>query len=631
MVATIETTGAYDSGITETFEYVFYEGQGGFSTLVPFPWPISIGGRPFVIDLAHYQWALPDMMRQAIDFQSSPGEGSFDTGGVWLRSNGDWSLGAGQEYHDASDSNQRLFAASRGIDPWTKRQIALQPDTEQMLASAALAPRLLPHGSYLYLMGDTTLQRTNNPQSAAPSFTDITGLAGSMVGLCTDGGLIYVVTTTGIFTHDPAGTSAVAYGGAASATLANVLRFANGWLIAGVGNVLSSIDAAGALTTITTHRVAAFRWTAIVGAPSGIYAGGQGADVAEILHVGFDDQTGGLGVPVHACELPRGEQLRSLAYYGSSLLIGTSKGFRIGQINGDVNATVDLGPLISTSGADVFCAFGESKFVYFGWSNYDSTHTGVGRANLAEYRARQQPAFASDVMAVAQGDVTDVCRFDNHTYFAVAGSGFWREQYQGNRVPTGTIRLGKSEWGTFEPKTFLGVQLTTLPLVGTVGASVTDDTGVAQEIGTLSTQGSTGLGVLLGTGLGGLSTYYEVTLTLNRDVVDPTDGPTVRLVTSRALVVPHAIQRWVLPIICKSIVLTGKNDDIEQSQDVGAIRNFFLGLRRSGEPVTYQEGADRHTVVVRDVAYPDGQVERWGVSRDGLQGLLLVTIDSTGS
>lgn len=519
MPATIPTTGAVDSAITETFDFVFWEGVGGFSTDVPYPWPISIGGRPFNIDLAHYQWALPDMMRQAIDFQAQPGEGSFDTGGVWLRSNGDWSLGAGQKYHDAKDSDPRLFTESLGIDPWTKRQIALLPDTELLAASGSATLRLLAHGSYLYLMDvqGRTLKRTNDPQDASPTLTPITGFtAGNDLNdITTDGGLIYVAAANGIFTHDPAGTTAAAYGGAASTTVAQLLEFASGWLLVGVNNTLSSVSAAGALTTVLAHRVAAFRWAAIVGSPSGIYAGGQGDDVAEIVHIGFDDQTGGLAVPVHAGELPRGEHLRSLAYYGSVLLIGTSKGWRIGQINGDVNASLDVGPLIPT-GADVFAAFGESKFVYYGWSNYNGTHTGVGRANLAEFRARQQPAYASDVMAVAQGAVTDVCRFGSHTYFAVSASGFWREQYQGNVVPSGSIRLGKTEWGTFEPKTFLGLQLTTLPLVGTVSATVEDDAGNVESIGELTTQGSTGLGVLLGSGLGGLSTFFDVTLTLTR-------------------------------------------------------------------------------------------------------------------
>ncbi len=632
MPAVIPTTGAVDSAITETFDFVFFEGLGGFSTEVPYPWPVSIGGRPFVIDLAHYAWELPDMVRQAVDFSASPGEQSFDTKGVWLRSAGDWSIGAGQEYRDASDASQRMFAESLGIDPWEKRQISLLPDTQTFATSANTTLRLLPLGSYLYLLDGQarTLRRTNNPQNVTPTLTSITGgPAADFVDLCTDGDFIYIATTTGIYRHDSsAGTTMAAYGGAASTAVADVIRFANGWLLVGVDNVLSTVDAAGALTTVTTHRVASFAWSAIVGAPSGIYAGGQGDDVAEIVHIGFDESTATLAVPVHAGELPRGETLQSLAYYGSVLLIGTSKGFRIGQINGDINATLDIGPLIET-GASVRCAFGDSKFVWFGWTNYDATHTGVGRANLAEFRARQQPAYATDLMAVAQGAATDVCRFADHTYFAISGSGWWREQYQGNVVASGTIRLGKTEWGTFEPKTFLGLQLITLPLVGEVSATIEDDAGNVTALGALTTPDTTGLGTLLGAGLGGLSTFFDIELTLERPVTPLTEGPTVRLVTTRALAVPHQVQRWVLPIMCKGFVQIGADDQIEAPQDVAAVREFFLGLRRTGTPVAFQEGTSRHLVVVRDVSFPDGMVEQWGSERAGLEGTLVVTLDST--
>lgn len=619
------------SGITESFDVPFYEGVGGVSSQVPYPWPISIGGRTFTLELRHYQWQLPDMVRQAIDFSARPGEQSFDTGGVWLRTSGDWSLGAGQEYEDADDSNARMFAESVGIDPWTKREIKLHHDIIVSWLSSSDTIRLLPLGDYLYRMEleSQELKRTQDVSTGSVSWDVVTGTpAQDLVDITTDGELVYVAAGDGIYSHDPAGLTAAAFGGAASTTIANILRFANGWLLCGVANVLSSIDAAGALTEVLTHRVNGFIWSAIAGAPSGIYAGGQASDVAQIYHIGFDDATGGLAVPVHAGELPRGEQLRSMSYYGSVILLGTSKGLRVAQINGDVNASLDIGPLIET-GSDVLCTFGDSKFVWFGWSNYSATHTGVGRANLAEFRSRQQPAYASDLMLRdAQGAVTDVCRYKGQTVFAVGGSGVYAEDLAAPSSAGGTIRLGKHEWGTFEPKTFLGVQLITEPLDGSVSVTITDDAGVVTTLGTLSQAGSTCMGQLIGAGQGALSTFFDVELTLlpNEDF---TLSPVVRLVSARALPVPHQIQRWVLPIICKSTVIVGAGEDIEQPQDVASVREYFVALRRAGTSVIFQEGDARRTVIVRDVSFPDGQVDRWGPGRNGLQGILFVTVDST--
>lgn len=625
-----DLSGAVDSAITELFDFAFFEGLGGISEDVPYAWPISIGGRRFVIDLAHYQWQLPDMVRQAIDFSASPGEQSFDTGGVWLRSDGDWSLGAGQEYHDAKDSDQREFFKSRGIDVWTKRQIKLLPDVETLdTFPGDDILLLLPHGNWLYILDGEgqTLERVANPQDVSPTFEGITGMpAETFVDITSDGNLVYIATETAIYSTQPtASTVATVMPGAAATTAANIIEYANGFLLVGVANELSSIDAAGALTSVTVHRVDNFVWQAMIGTPSGIYAGGQADDIAEIVHIAFDQDTGGLAVPVHAGELARGERLESLAYYGSVVLIGTSKGLHIGNINGD--GSLDIGPLIETD-APVKASFGEGKFVWFGWSNYDTDHTGVGRANLAEFRDRSLPAYATDLMYAGNGVCTDVCRFNDHTYFAIAGVGIFREHRDGARVAQGTLQMGKVEWGTFEPKTFIGLQLITEPLNGTVSASITSDDGTVTGVGSLTNAGTTGLGQLLGAGLGELSTFFDVELTLNRDAVDANATPVVRLVTARALVAPHSVQRWVLAIICKERVTVGADDDVEESQDVAKIRDYFVTLRRNGTPVLYQEGNSRHMVIVRDVAFPEGQVERWGPGRNGVQGLLEVTIDS---
>lgn len=124
-------------------------------------------------------------------------------------------------------------------------------------------------------------------------------------------------------------------------------------------------------------------------------------------------------------------------------------------------------------------------------------------------------------------------------------------------------------------------------------------------------------------------TFFEEEEPPEEPGVDDGSGlsPVVRLVTARALPVPHQIQRWVLPIICKEKVQTGPGDEIEQSQDVESVRAFFVDLRRTGTAVVYQEGGARHLVIVRDVSFPEGQVEQWGAGRNGVQGVLLVTID----
>lgn len=619
-----------DATITGFFDDVFFEGAGGLSAQVPFPYPVAIDGRAFAIELRSYQWEIPDMVRQAIDFSSRPGEQSFDTGGVWLRTTGDWSLGAGQHYLDGDRSSTRRFESSIGIDPWTYRKLSLLPDTDVAVASDSDTLRMIALGAYVYLMdGEAqTLQRSTDMQSDPPTLTDITGgPSEDLIDMTTDGDFIYLAAADGIYKHDSsAGAALVAYGGAASTTIVQIIEYANGWLLVGAANVLSSIDAAGAVTVEKTHPVAGFVWAAIVGTPSNIYAGGQADDVAELYRIGIDEATGGLAVPIHAGELPRGEKLRSLAYYGGVVLIGTSRGFRIGEVLGD--GGLDIGPLIETPG-DVHAAYGEGEFVWYGLSDFDNSHTGVGRAKLSEFTlAENLPAYASDLMALESGAVVDVLRFGGRTYFAVAGSGFWREQTDGDRVAQGTIELGKLEWGTFEPKTFLGVELVTEPLNGRIIVSQTDDNETTIELGQFDVAGANGRGRTIGAGRGSLSSFYGLTLQLVRSDDDATLGPVLRLLTARALPVPRQVQRWTLPIMCHEKIKIGPGEDIEASQDVAEVRAFFTALRKQAKPVIYQEGDAEHLVIVRGVAFPEGGVDRWGQRRRALQGTLVVTLDS---
>jgi len=284
------------------FDSPFYTGSGGLSDQVPWPWPIAIDGRPFAIDLAHYTWDIPDMLRASFDSSDRPGEGTFEVRGVWRRVYQDWSLGAGQLYADpakqTSADETRQFDTSRGIDPWTARELSLLPDTESFNNAIVGPDLLLALGDWLYMVVGGWVSRTHNPQD--PSLigeieTVVQNLAG-ITDITTDGATVYIATESGIRIHHAVDVSPTIadYPGAAGSTDVDVLQWANGWLIAGVGGQLASIDTAGTLTNINTRPVLGWTWAAVVGAPNAIYAGGQASGSACIYSVGIDQATGGL-------------------------------------------------------------------------------------------------------------------------------------------------------------------------------------------------------------------------------------------------------------------------------------------------------------------------------------------------
>lgn len=621
---------------TATFDVPFFTGAGGLSDQVPNPWPIAIDGHPFALDLEHYSWDLPDMMRQSFDNSDRPGEGSFEVHGVWRRIYADWSLGAGQIYADPSKAtakdDTRQFTSSLGINPWTLRQISLQPDVELYGDGTGRTPIFLfALGPWLYVLDGSLLARTRDPQAAVPVYEDITPAINGVLDVTTDGNTVYLTTTSGVWTHDSSDvnlTASLMAGTAGTpAGAGNVIQWANGWLILGKGATLSSISTAGptlgTLTTINTRPTVGWQWTAIVGAPNAIYAGGQSADNACIYAIGLDTNTGGLGTATYAGELPKGEQVKSLTYYGQIMMIGTNKGWHVAQIQG--SNVLDIGPLIPTPNP-VECMVPDANFVWYGWTNYDSGHTGLGRANLGEFTTTLQPAYASDLMFAGTGRVTSVARFDGHTYFSVDEQGIYREAADGSLVPTATIRFGRLEWGTMAAKTFLGAEIVTEPLNGSFTAVLEDETGVQKAIGGRVTPGTTGRQTLLGAGLGTNSNFYDMIVTFSRDHEDPTKGPVMRAITSRALPMPTATRTETLPIINRTDV--SPSPDTTATQDVRANIAFLLDLRVSGRPVIYQKGDQRTLVVVRSVAMPDGGAGQWTDQRNEIQGTLMVTVAS---
>lgn len=617
------------------FDTPFFTGSGGLSDQVPWPWPLAIDGHPFELDLAHFSWTLPDMMRQSFDSSDRPGEGSFEVKGVWRRIYSDWSLGAGQIYADPAKStakdDTRQFTSSLGINPWTPRQLSLLPNVEQYGSALGNTPvTLLALGRWLYVLDGSLLARTLDPHTQNPTYDNITPAINGAIDVTTDGNTVYVSTTSGIWAHDSSDVNLTVslMGGTAgtSAGAGQVIQWANGWLLLGKGHVLSSVAANGTMTAVTLPgviSVTGFQWSAICGAPNAIYAGGGSADNHCIYAIGIDQTTGGLGVATYAAELPKGEALTSLTYYGQIMMVGTSKGFHVAQVASG-NA-LDIGPLIPTPNP-VECMVPDANFIWYGLTNWDATHTGLGRANLGEFTGTLLPAYATDIMLSGTGRVTSAARFAGHTYFSVDQLGIFRESADGTLVATATVRFGRLEWGTMAAKTFLGAEIVTEPLNGTFSAVLEDETGKQTSIGGRENPGTTGRQTLLGAGLGTNSNFYDLIVTFERDHQDRTVGPVLRAITERALPMPTATRTWQLLIVCSDEVTLG--DSQLRQQDVKELQSFLLDLRVSGRPVIQQLGYDRDLVVVRSVSLPQGEATQWSENRTAMQGNLLVTTAS---
>lgn len=612
------------------FGHKFRSGGHLESFDVPHPYHCAIGGHNYLIDFAHYTVQTVDPFRTARDFDASPGEHSLNPENTWKRNRDDWRHGGGQFYADGSSADDTRFSSSKGVDWTVDRELSLLHDTEIVLATAQTNLRTLYVGGWLYVLDGSTLRFTNAPHAPTITWTPVT-LAAAGVDLTTDGNKIYVALAGGAGIYSlPIGSATLTHMTNAAATdVVTILAYCNGWLIAGVANVLTGIAADGTHQQPFTHPVTAGRWVAAVGAPNAIYAAFVAADVSLIYRLGVDAGTGGLAVPILATPMPAGETVTSLGFYASRLLVGTNRGVRVGEIAGD--GSVGLGPLIA-SGASVRCFGSFEALTFFGWSNYDQVSTGLGVMRLSDLVAANQPAWSSWLMSpdavTVQGAVTSLAVVDGAAWFTIAGTGLARPV--AGYVKQGTLDQGRFTFGVHESKAWSSLEVITAPLDGAVGAVLENDDGTRFTLGLLSVPATTGIGNLL-SAIGQFGEQASVLLTLYRDVATGLKTPKVRRITWRALPNPITATKWIVPLILKTMDNTQEGEGQDVHSYVADELRYLRQLNRSLRPVPWQVGLERNTVQVRSIDLPEGMADGFDTDeREAIQGIYMVTLVSAG-
>ena len=181
-----------------------------------------------------------------------------------------------------------------------------------------------------------------------------------------------------------------------------------------------------------------------------------------------------LNTPVQALPMSPDEYPTCIQGYLNFIFVGTNKGIRMCQTlsNYDPTATstgdLKSGPLIpnilqpftpdrQTKG--VTGIIGNGRFIWFTWSNYDLSSTGLGKLDLSTFINGDPlaPAYASDLMAgtitsTVQGVVTtlDWNPITKSPMFAVASSGIYTQA--SSFVPIGNLNSGIYTFGIPDKK-----------------------------------------------------------------------------------------------------------------------------------------------------------------------------------
>lgn len=593
--------------------YPLFEG-GGLSADVPGKYDCALNGVPFMIDWKHvdqfHRRSVP-LLKPQQDTSTQFAEQSLNVEEFARRSAESWHRGAGQTFHDRTDSDGFRFRSSKGADVWTKNQLTLLNDTALKLASANTNLYLAAAGARLYVTDGTAMRYTTD----LTTWTAVTGLpAPAATGIASDGYTVYTThSASGIYSTNTGTGASSSYNTRAAN---GICRYVKGRLIVSNDNMIVNITGAATEKIILTHPNTAFRWTDAAEGPGVILAIGYAGDKGLVYKTTILADGTDLAIMTVAGELPDGEIPRSIqGYLGTFAAIGTDKGLRLVELNESTGNVSGMGKVIPTT-SPVYALEPQDRFVWYGLTNYDTTSTGLGRADLGEFTDTLTPAYASDLMATVQGAVQSAATFTSVRVFTVSGSGVWAEN-TASKVASATIDSGLVAYGL--PDTKVGMYLDTrfAALAGSVTVSLSSDGGAFSTLQTASTAGSSVMVASMGQAA---AETFEVRLTLTRDSV-VTAGPAFRRWTMEANPAPGRGEYFDVPLLVYDEIETHTGS---QAMNVLTVYQRLLSIEALGRPVSYQDVLGTSTVFLDDHDFLIDKLS--GNSNGGYQGTFVVRL-----
>jgi hypothetical protein len=532
-----------------------------------------------------------ESLRTQADQAPTPSERSLNPQGLWRRAQDSWHHGAGQTFRDREGADQYRYRSSKGIDPWTFYEISLLPDTDQKLTSANTNLFLAVAGSRIYVADGTALKYTTDITPGTPTWTTVTGTSGAAItGLASDGFTVYIADGASIYTTDSGASSASSY----NTLNSEVIGFVKGRIMVATDNIVYNVTSGSAPAALWTHPNTAFVFVGFAEGQNALYMAGWAGDKSLIYKTSIEADGTALDIPTVAGRLPDGEVIHGIGGYLGFILLGTDRGVRFCQPDGDGN--LQIGPLIET-GSAVRCFEGQHRYVWFGWDDYDSTSTGLGRMDLTAFpetvdTGARVPAYASDLMATTTGAVLSAATFQDIRVFTVSGVGVFAETT--TRVASGTIESGLIGFGLPDPKIAISLDIRTEELVGSYSAAIDVDGGGYSTTGTQTDTDST---VAVFPVQRAVGERFELRLTLTRDV---TLGPVITRWTLKATPGANdgANEYMVTPFLLHDTLRLPSGQEVHC--DVKFERDAIKALRQSRQAVTYQENDQSFVVQVEN-------------------------------
>lgn len=506
----------------------------------------AIGELPFLsltTDATPYERALAPVRKQQIDQSPAPGDQSLDS--WWLRSQTDWSGGAGIKFMEPSENEriQRRFDSSAGVNVWTIGEISLLKQLEEAEEYATTEKVcIVKHddGPLYYVGADSTIDIWNG---STQTLSSTTGFTGDLEKLLLAGPKVLAINDTGtIFEEDNGGT-----------TFASLWTTTNGatnawWvkqrLIVSQGVDLFEVTLTGGNldneTAFYSHPDSSWKWTGIAEAPGALLVAGYGKSGSAIYRFVIDPN-GDLPTltgAITTAELPVGEDILDVTtYLGGYIVIATSLGVRVGTVSPEGQVT--YGPF-TYEGVTSGGLLPYDRFIFTGVADAGGGRPGLIRIDLSELDESGRAAWANDLRVPAgeAGTVTAI-GVTSPNCVAIGLTGATGRVYTctpaSNLEPSGFIQSGAVRYGTLEFKNFDSIRLEVArPAKGSTTIKVVDREGTATSVGVADAQSDLDQSFSVG-----YPTVPQqqlaVRLEMTRDATDATKGPVLQGWQMRAL------------------------------------------------------------------------------------------------
>ena len=617
------------------------------------------------IEVGQYRRTTVPTLREQRDTSSEPGEQSIDSQ-FWLRSQTDWSYGAGQTYFDINESNRGRFSSSSGVDVWTKGQISLLPMCESKNNAktytnviAKVFRRTSNDTDYMYVANGNVLEYSTNFSAADGSVTwnTVTALASpqTITDIASDGNRIYIAYGSSRVTAetDIGVTDQPATLGSLNP---DYLRIVGGRLFGIDGGNIAEYDygAAKVSSSLDSTLLGGGLWVTVCAGPVGFYAASNTAGTGAISFISVGAADGLLEEPQQVAELPRGEEINDMISYGGILALATSKGLRIAAIDAG-SGSVTYGPVIDDVG-EVFSLVADERFVWFGGGS-GKTY----RADLSRFTESLVPAWAEDLVSVkdatsggadaSPSNVTHVARSGGGTYFVDSANGVQGPMSTGQLVATGTMTVGDVKWNSQFDKILRTIEIRSAPssivaalqtwgdadvewadadefwvgqtatVGGSVTATVTNDENYSVTTGTLANKTPTDVATLVPE----LSEAFKIQLNLTRDST-VTAGPQLESWKIQAFPAPTRVDEIIVPIILKTRVATSRGRGTAAAYDTKAEYDALRTAMTEKKVITYQEGSRSDTAVIDQIGMSVEKLSDDGDWWEGVCTLRLLTV-----